>query len=219
MLTTPGPDPSAALSWQERPLPEPGPGELRVQVTASAVCRTDLQLVTGDLDPHRLPVVPGHQVVGRVTAIGAGVDNDRLGERVGLVWLASSCGECRFCMSNRENLCTNARFTGWDTDGGYAESVIARADFAHSLPDDGSHLEPAAGNDAAIAPLLCGGVIGFRSLRVAGMTPESAGARLGFFGFGASALLAIQVAHYWGIRSFVVTRSEAEASRARSLGA
>lgn len=219
LLTTPGTDINDALSWQHSPLPEPGPGQLQVKVTASAVCRTDLQLVTGDLHAHRLPIIPGHQVVGQVTAVGAGVPAERLGQRVGLVWLASTCGKCRFCRTDRENLCTAAQFTGWDIDGGYAEAVTARADFAHPLPDLGTHFTTVADSDAAIAPLLCGGVIGFRSLRVAGMGPESAGARLGLFGFGASALLAIQVAHYWGIRTFVVTRSASEAVRARELGA
>ncbi len=219
LLTTPGANLDIALSWQQHPIPEPGPGQLQIQVTASAVCRTDLQLVSGDLPAHRLPVIPGHQVVGRVIALGAGVPAARLGERVGLVWLASACGQCRFCGSGRENLCAEARFTGWDVDGGYATAVNARADFTHPLPDLGAQFAASEESDAAIAPLLCGGVIGFRSLRAAGIGPESTGARLGLFGFGASALLAIQVARHWGVRCFVVTRSIAEAARARELGA
>lgn len=219
VLITPDHDPAAALQWQERAPAEPGVGELIVQVTASAVCRTDLQLVTGDLAAHRLPIVPGHQVVGTVAAVGPGVDAGRVGQRVGLVWLAESCGSCRFCTTYRENLCIDARFTGWDRDGGFADTVTARADFAHPIPEPAAGFPGGVDGAAAIAPLLCGGVIGFRSLRVAGIGPDSQGARLGLFGFGASAMLAIQIATHWGVRPFVVTRSRHEADRARSLGA
>ena len=189
----------------DRPDPEPGPDEVLIRVQASAVCRTDLQIVHGDLPIHRLPLIPGHQVVGEVISAG-----DLHGTRVGLVWLAQSCGQCRFCATGRENLCERARFTGWDTDGGYAELVVAHRDFVHPLP---------AGEATAMAPLLCGGVIGFRSLRVAGVGPDSAGMKVGLFGFGASATIAIQVANHWGCRTYVVTRSEAEVARARELGA
>ena len=193
------------LTVGERPDPQPGADEVLIRVEASAVCRTDLQIVRGELPTHRLPLIPGHQVVGEVLTPGP-----LQGRRVGLVWLAQSCGTCRFCRSDRENLCESAQFTGWDRDGGYAELVTARADFVHPLP---------AGDPHAIAPLLCGGVIGFRSLRVAGIGPESAGMRIGLFGFGASATIAIQVANHWGCDSYVVTRSAAEAGRARDLGA
>ena len=189
----------------ERPDPVPGPDEVLIRVEASAVCRTDLQILRGDLQPHRLPLIPGHQVVGEVVSPG-----DLLGQRVGLVWLAQTCGVCRFCTSGRENLCLNAKFTGWDRDGGYAELVTAHKDFVHPLPD---------GDPTALAPLLCGGVIGFRSLRVAGIGPQSAGARLGLYGFGASATIAIQVANFWGCEVHVVTRSHAEVQRAYDLGA
>ena len=183
------------------PDPTPGPDEVLVRVEASAVCRTDLQILRGDLPAHRLPVIPGHQVVGTDVATG---------QRVGLVWLAQTCGTCRFGRSGRENLCDHARFTGWDRDGGYAELVTAHRDFVHPLPP---------GDPAAMAPLLCGGVIGFRSLRVAGLGPHSAGTRLGLFGFGASATVAIQVARFWGCQCYVVTRSQVEVRRALELGA
>lgn len=193
------------LTVGERPDPQPGPDELLIRVEASAVCRTDLQILRGELPSHRLPLIPGHQVVGEVLTPGP-----LQGQRVGLVWLAQSCGNCRFCRRDRENLCEHAQFTGWDRDGGYADLVTAHRDFVHPLP---------AGDPEAIAPLLCGGVIGFRSLRVAGLGPDSAGARLGLFGFGASATIAIQVANHWGCESYVVTRSAAEAQRALELGA
>ena len=185
----------------ERPDPEPGPDEVLIRVDASAVCRTDLQILRGDLAAHKLPIIPGHQVVGTE------VDS---GRRVGLVWLAQTCGHCRFCLSGRENLCDQARFTGWDRDGGYAELVTAHRDFVHPLPEGDPH---------ALAPLLCGGVIGFRALRVAGVGPDSAGQRVGFYGFGASATIALQVARFWGCETYVVTRSEPEVQRALELGA
>ncbi|MDP4013631.1 MAG: zinc-binding alcohol dehydrogenase family protein [Candidatus Nanopelagicales bacterium] len=218
-LVRPTSDPGAALDYGSCPDPEPGPGEVLIQVTASAVCRTDLQLVTGDLPAHKLPVVPGHQVVGRIVALGSDVDSPGVGSRVGLVWQASVCGTCRFCLSGRENLCADARFTGWDRDGGYAQLVTARAGFTHLIPELGTAFSDGLAGDVAIAPLLCGGVIGYRSLRVAGIGPASSGARLGLFGFGASASLSIQIARHFGCRCFVVTRSAAEAERALALGA
>lgn len=213
-LFSPGADPTAALRAVERHPPAPGRGQVRLRVTASAVCRTDLQLTTGDLPAHLLPVVPGHQVVGVIDALGPEVDGWHIGDRAGLVWLARTCGACRFCASDRENLCLHAEFTGWDVDGGYAEFVVAEAEFAHSL----AHL-PAGTPDAAVAPLLCGGVIGYRSLRVAGVGPGCSGLRLGLYGFGASATIALQVARYWGAEVHVVTRSAAEVGRAADLGA
>jgi propanol-preferring alcohol dehydrogenase len=213
-LFSPDPDPHAALRTVERPVPEPGPGQVRLRVTASAVCRTDLQLTTGELPAHLLPVVPGHQVVGVIDALGSGVTDWSPGDRAGLVWLARTCGDCRFCRAGRENLCLHAEFTGWDVDGGYAGAVVAEADFAHRL----DHL-PTDLPDTAVAPLLCGGVIGYRSLKVAGVGPDAAGMRVGLFGFGASATIALQVARYWGAEVYVVTRSEAEVRRATALGA
>jgi len=177
-------------------------------VTACAVCRTDLQLVEGDLGAHTLPIVPGHQIVGRVDAVGPSVQGWAVGDRAGVAWLGGTDGTCRHCAEGRENLCERARFTGWDRDGGYATGAVVRADFALHLPEGFADLDA--------APLLCGGVIGFRSLRVSGIRP---GGRLGLYGFGASATLAIQVARHWGCSVFVCTRSSAEQQRASALGA
>jgi propanol-preferring alcohol dehydrogenase len=192
----------------DRPNPQPGPGEILLRVSACGVCRTDLQLTEGDIAAHRLPIIPGHQAVGTIVAMGAGVAGWSAGDRAGVAWLASTCGECWHCLRGRENLCETARFTGWDQDGGYAELVVARADFAFPLPENFE--------DLAAAPLLCGGVIGYRSLKVSGIAP---GGRLGLYGFGASASLALQVARHWGCDVFVATRSVREQQRARELGA
>ena len=199
---------SGPLRAADAPLPQPAPGELLLSVQACGVCRTDLQLAEGDLEARRLPLVPGHQIVGRVEALGSGVDGWEVGERAGAAWLAGACGACRFCQSERENLCREGTFTGWDRDGGYAEFVAVRADFALRLPASFADLEA--------APLLCGGVIGYRALRVSGI---ESGGRLGLYGFGASAALAIQVAVHWGCEVFVVTRSQREQERALGLGA
>jgi len=211
VLHAPAPDDAAPLVAELRPEPEPGRGELRLHVTACAICRTDLQLCEGDLAARRLPVIPGHQVVGIVDALGAGVEGWALGDRAGLTWLAGTDGTCRFCRTGRENLCEAATFTGWDRDGGFADAVVARADVAVRIPE--------LFTDLAAAPLLCGGVIGYRALRVAGLGPGSAGARLGLYGFGASARLALQVALAWGIEVAVATRGAAEQARALELGA
>jgi alcohol dehydrogenase, propanol-preferring len=190
------------------PDPRPARGELLLRVAACGVCRTDLQLAEGDLAARTLPIIPGHQTVGRVEEVGPGVTDWELGERAGVTWLAGACGHCRFCLMGRENLCPLATFTGWERNGGFAELTTVRADVAVRLPD--------AIGDVAAAPLLCGGVIGFRSLRVCGIQP---GGRLGLFGFGASARCAIQVAVHWGCEVFVATRSESEQRRALELGA
>jgi propanol-preferring alcohol dehydrogenase len=188
--------------------PEPGPDELVLDVAACAVCRTDLQLSEGDLDARRLPIVPGHQAVGRIAMLGEDVVGWKVGERAGVGWLASTCGACRSCLTGRENLCPEARFTGWDRDGGFATRIAVRADFAIRLPD--------GLDDLAAAPLLCGGIIGYRSLKVSGIQP---GGRLGLFGFGASALLALQLARHWGCETHVRTRSTREQQRAIEFGA
>lgn len=201
---------SAPLLLEERTPPVPGPGELLIAVTACGVCRTDLQLCQGDLAARTLPVVPGHQVTGRVVELGPGVSGWTPGDRVGLAWIAGTCSQCRFCTSGRENLCVAARFTGWDRDGGFATHVTADAAFAHHLPD--------GFDDRAAAPLLCGGAIGYRSLRVAGVGRDHPG-RLGLYGFGASATLVIQIARHWGWEVHVATRSAREQDRARRLGA
>jgi propanol-preferring alcohol dehydrogenase len=207
-LSLPGRSEPPPIEPIDRPDPSPEPGELLLEVAACAVCRTDLQLVQGDLEARRLPIIPGHQAVGRVVALGAGVDGWAVGDRAGVAWLASTCGRCTYCASGRENLCPDARFTGWDRDGGYATRMTVRADFALHLP--------AGFDDLAAAPLLCGGVIGYRALKVSGIEP---GGRLGLFGFGASAFLALQVARHQGCEVHVRTRSIAEQRRALELGA
>jgi propanol-preferring alcohol dehydrogenase len=207
-LFTPGPAATHPLILTECPTPTPGEGELLLQINTCAVCRTDLQICEGDLRARQLPIVPGHQAVGRVENLGPGVTTWKVGDRAGVAWLAGTDGTCAKCKSGRENLCERAQFTGWDRNGGYATHAIVRADFAFLLPDQFSDIEA--------APLLCGGVIGYRSLKVSGLSP---GGRLGLYGFGASATVVIQVARHWGCRVFVCTRSAAERDRARSLGA
>lgn len=199
---------SSPLEEVELEDPLPSPGELLLRVEACAVCRTDLQIVEGDLLPHRLPLVPGHQIVGRVAGVGAGVERGWMGRRVGVGWLASTCGGCDMCRRGLENLCRQASFTGWDRDGGYATAATARADFCYPIPEG---LGP---EDAA--PLLCGGIIGYRSFKLAGI---GSGERLGLFGFGASALLVAQVARHRGCELFVVTRGSEAQERARAEGA
>lgn len=200
---TPGP-----LRLRDVADPVPAAGEMVLRVAACAVCRTDLQLVAGDLEAHRLPTVPGHQVVGRVEAVGPGVGGWSPGDRAAVGWLASACGRCDACRADRENLCPDARFTAWDRDGGFAERIAVDAAFALAVPD--------GFDDLAAAPLLCGGVIGYRSLLVSGIRP---GGHLGLYGFGASASLAIQVATHWGCTVHVATRSDGERQRALRLGA
>lgn len=209
VLGRPGPaTTSGPLEARELPDPVPGPGELVLEVAACAVCRTDLQLAEGDLAARRLPVVPGHQAVGTVSAVGPDVVGWREGDRAGAYWLWGACGRCPRCRAGRENLCARARFTGWDRDGGFAERMLVRADTAARLADDA--------DPVATAPLLCGGVIGHRAMRVSGIAP---GGRLGLYGFGASALCAIQVAVHQGCEVHVRTRSERERARALELGA
>jgi propanol-preferring alcohol dehydrogenase len=208
ILEQPVPIEQRPLRRAEGPSPRPGAGEIIIEVGACAVCRTDLQLVEGDLEARRLPITPGHQIVGRVIAVGPNVTEWRPGDRAGVAWLAGTCGACRFCTGGRENLCPEATFTGWDRDGGYADQMAARADFALHIPDAFSVLEA--------APLLCGGVIGYRSLKISGITP---GGTLGLYGFGASAGLAIQVALHWDCRVYVATRSPREQQRALDMGA
>lgn len=187
------------LAERELPDPEPGPGEVLVEVGACGVCRTDLQILQGDLPLRRRPVILGHQVAGRIAGTG---------ERVGVAWLHGADGTCPACRRGRENLCPNAEFTGWTADGGYAELVRARSDFVFPLPDGFADVEA--------APLLCAGIIGYRSLALAG---AEAGGRLGLFGFGSSAHLAIQVALHRGCEVAVFTRSETERALALRLGA
>jgi propanol-preferring alcohol dehydrogenase len=203
------------LEEQGRPLveaqlpePEPAAGEVRVAVRACGVCRTDLHILDGELTEPKLPLVLGHQVVGAVDACGAGAERFQVGERVGIPWLAWACGECRYCRSERENLCERARFSGYDVDGGYAEAAVADERFCVALP-----AEP---DDVHIAPLLCAGMIGYRALRACGDAE-----RLGLYGFGASAHIVCQVAAFEGRRVFALTRPGDEPGQAfaRELGA
>ena len=196
------------LMMVELPAPIPGPGELRLRVQACGLCRTDLHIIEGDLLLPTLPIVPGHQIVGAVDQVGEGVTRFQVGDRLGVPWLHSTCGRCAFCRRDQENLCDAARFTGYHVNGGYAEFVVVQEAFAYSLPTGIS--------TAHAAPLLCAGVIGFRALRLSEVRP---GERLGLYGFGGSAHIAIQVAVHWGCEVLVFTRSEAHRTLARQLGA
>jgi propanol-preferring alcohol dehydrogenase len=181
------------LRLEEMPEPEPGPGQVLVKVRACGLCRTDLHIVDGELTRPKLPLVAGHQVVGEVVATGADPAGMHSGDRIGIPWLGWTCGECRYCRSGRENLCDRARFTGYDVDGGFAEYTVADARFCLSLPD--------GFGDVEAAPLLCAGLIGYRSLRMAGEA-----SRLGLYGFGASAHIVLQVARHRGQRVFAFSR-------------
>jgi propanol-preferring alcohol dehydrogenase len=196
------------LELVEREAPQPATGEVRLRVNACGCCRTDLHVVEGDLDLPRLPVVPGHQAVGVVDALGPGCTRLELGERVGVPWLHRTCGVCEFCRRGEENLCEAAEFTGWTVDGGYADALTVPEDFAVRLPTGLTDLEA--------APLLCAGVIGYRALRRAEVRP---GERVALLGFGASAHLALQVLHHWGCETVVMTRGERHRALARELGA
>jgi propanol-preferring alcohol dehydrogenase len=196
---------TAPLVLEERPVPSPGPGELLVRVRACGICRTDLHVVEGDLPLVVSPIVPGHQVVGRVVRDGA---RFRAGDRVGIAWLRWTCGTCASCASGRENLCARARFTGWHADGGFADHATVPEAFAYALP---STL-----GDAEAAPLLCAGIIGYRALRLSAVAP---GGRLGIYGFGSSASVTIQVARARGCEVLVCTREPVHQALARSLGA
>lgn len=195
------------LELAEREAPRPGPGEVAVSIEACGVCRTDLHILEGEV-AARLPVVPGHQVAGTILEVGPSVPGFAAGRTVGIGWMASTCGQCAFCLSERENLCPFATFTGRDRDGGYAERLVARADWVFPLPDGVS------ARDAA--PLLCAGIIGYRSLRLSEVRP---GQRLGLFGFGASAHLAIQVARHWRCEVYAFTREAHHRELAREMGA
>jgi alcohol dehydrogenase, propanol-preferring len=207
-LHDPAPVETAPLRAEQVAAPEPGPGAVRLAVRACGLCHTDLHIVEGELALPRRPRIPGHQIVGVVDAVGPDVRRFRPGERVGVAWLHWACGACPACRRGEENLCPDGRFTGFHVDGGYAEAVTVPAAFAYRLP--------AGLPDATAAPLLCAGIIGYRALRVAGVRP---GERLGLFGFGASAHLALQLARYWSCAVSVFTRSDAHRRLARELGA
>jgi alcohol dehydrogenase, propanol-preferring len=208
VVGTPGPISSSPLRLEHRPVPVPGPGQVLIKVIVCGVCRTDLHLAEGDLPPHRPATTPGHEVVGRVELLGPDCRRLSLGQRVGVPWLAKTCGVCRYCRRGRENLCVDPQFTGWDLDGGYAEYLVANEAFVYALPD--------RFDDVAAAPLLCAGIIGYRSLRQADLPP---GGRLGIYGFGASAHLTMQVAKAAGATVHVLTRSPEAQALALSLGA
>lgn len=198
----------APLRAEEMEPPKPGVGELLIRVEACGICHTDLHIAEGELPQHRTPLVPGHQIVGTVQALGASAQRFPLKSRVGVAWLYRSCGRCRDCRSGRENLCSSALFTGYDVDGGYAEYAIVPEAFAHAIPE---RFEP-----AEAAPLLCAGIIGYRALRRAEV---QRGERVALFGFGASAHLALQVARSWECEVDVFTRTPAHRELALSLGA
>jgi propanol-preferring alcohol dehydrogenase len=200
--------PGTALAWTALPTPEPGAGEIRLKVGACGVCRTDLHVVDGELPHQAVPIIPGHEIVGRVDAIGAGVDGFAIGDRVGAAWLAHTCGVCRYCVAEHENLCDHPEFTGYTRNGGFATHTIVEAAFAVHLGEGGT--------DEQLAPLLCAGLIGWRALRIAG-----AGKQLGLYGFGASAHIVAQIARWQGRSVFAFTRPGDSKTQAfaRTLGA
>ncbi len=200
--------PRGGLILTELDTPAPAPQEILIRVSACGVCRTDLHVIDGELTGGKLPIIPGHEIVGRVVAAGAAVTRFKTGDRVGVPWLASTCGACGYCASERENLCNQARFTGYQVDGGYAEYALADQRYSFALPDGYS--------DAEAAPLLCAGLIGYRALKMAGTAK-----RLGIYGFGAAAHIVAQVARFQGRQIFAFTRPGDDAGKqfARELGA
>ena len=196
------------LEMMEVPAPTPGPEEIRIRIRACGVCHTDLHEVEGDLPLPKLPLIPGHEIAGVVEGVGSEVVRFRVGDRVGVPWLYSTCGKCDFCRRGLENLCENARFTGYHVDGGYAQYVVVPEAFAYRLPQGFSDVEA--------TPLLCGGVIGYRALKLSEVRP---GERLGLYGFGSSAHMVIQIARHWGCEVYVFTRSEEHRQHALELGA
>jgi alcohol dehydrogenase, propanol-preferring len=205
---------SNPLELTDLPMPEPGPGDVRIRVYCCAACRTDLHVVEGDLPQEKLPVIPGHQIVGIVDKIGPPLAASqpephlRIGQRVGVAWLRHTCGQCGFCAGGRENLCESAQFTGYHADGGYADYAVAPAEFVYALPEAFSNVEA--------APLLCSGIIGYRALRRCNLRP---GGKLALYGFGSSAHVVIQIALHRGCEVYVVTRGEDHRDLARRMGA
>jgi propanol-preferring alcohol dehydrogenase len=196
------------LEFADAPDPQPRAGEILVRVKMCGICRTDLHVVEGELPPVKSPVIPGHQIVGTVEKLGEGAQRFKIGDRVGIPWLHSTDQTCEFCRSGAENLCDHPTFTGWTVDGGYAELAVAPEDFVYALPESFA--------DEHAAPLLCAGIIGFRCLRLSGI---QRGAKLAFYGFGAAAHVAIQVARHWGVEVYAATRGAKHQQLARSLGA
>lgn len=208
LLDRAAPVTSAPLREAEVPVPEPVGRQVRLRVACCGVCRTDLHIVEGDLPLRKTPVIPGHQIVGAVEAVGPDVGRHQLGDRLGVAWLNWTCRRCRYCQEGRENLCESARFTGYQIDGGYAQYAVVDEDFAYPIPSPFTA--------AAAAPLLCAGIIGYRSLRLSEIKP---GERLGLYGFGASAHIVIQIARHLGCEVLVFTRGETHQRLARDLGA
>jgi alcohol dehydrogenase, propanol-preferring len=196
------------LQIQTVPVPQPGPGQVLVELNVCGICRTDLHVIEGELERPKLPLIPGHQAVGVISHVGPNVPERAVGERVGIAWLQGTCGHCEFCRSGRENLCSAARFTGYQVDGGYAEYAVVPASFAYPIP--------AVFSDEEAAPLLCAGIIGYRALRLSGIRP---GQRLGLYGFGASAHIAIQIARHWGCEVYVCSLKPQHQALARDMGA
>jgi propanol-preferring alcohol dehydrogenase len=198
----------APLQWSQVPDPEPGPGELRIRVRACGICRTDLHVVEGELPPLNRPVIPGHQVIGRVDRLGQGTSRFKTGDRVGIAWLRHTCGRCIYCLSGQENLCEESVFTGYHAPGGYAELAVVPEDFAYPIPE--------VFDDYEASPLLCAGIIGYRSLKRAQCRPDQS---IALYGFGSSAHIVIQIAVHWGCRVYAVSRTERHRQLALELGA
>ena len=208
MLRAPARIETNPLEFMDVGVPEPAEGEVLVRVHACGVCRTDLHVIEGELPPRKSPVIPGHQAVGKIERLGKNSRRFALGARVGVAWLHRTDGTCEYCRAGAENLCDNPLFTGYSVDGGYAEYIVAPQDFVYAIPEGFP--------DEQAAPLLCAGIIGFRSLRLSGV---KAGARLGFYGFGAAAHVAIQVALHWGVEVYASTRDARHQKLALELGA
>ncbi len=208
MLSKIQPINAAPLELSDLTDPQPGPGEVRLEVACCAVCRTDLHVIEGDLPQINLPIIPGHQIIGRVDQLGAGCSRFELGQRVGVAWLRHTCGSCGFCRAERENLCEDSRFTGYHADGGYAERAVVPENFAYSIPEVFSDIDA--------APLLCAGIIGYRALRRCNLP---SGGRLGLYGFGSSAHVVMQIALHRGCDVYVVTRGDKHRQFARAMGA
>src|SRR6202050_1496477 len=208
LFRSPAPIETKPLDFADVPAPEPAANEVLVRVSTCAVCRTDLHVVEGELPSRKSPIIPGHQIVGVIEKLGQGSTRFRIGDRVGIAWLHSTCGVCEFCRSGRENLCERAAFTGYTVDGGYAQYAIGSQNFIYPIPANFA--------DDQAAPLLCAGIIGFRCLRVSGIQK---GGKLGFYGFGAAAHVAIPVARHWGIDVYASTRDERHQKLALELGA
>jgi len=208
LLHSPAAVDTSPLDFTDAPRPEPSPGEILVRVSMCGVCRTDLHVVEGELPPRKSPLIPGHQVVGVVEKLGEGARRFQLGARVGIAWLHHTDQSCEYCHAGMENLCDHPDFTGYTVDGGYAEYALAAEDFVYGIPENFS--------DDAAAPLLCAGIIGFRSLRLSGV---QRGGRLAFYGFGAAAHVAIQVARHWGVEVYACTRGAKHQQLALALGA